>query len=223
MEPAIALASDGFPATEQLILAISRQRRRLERGAGGWALLNRDLRPGAIIRQLTLAALLQDIAAEGPDALYTGPMALAVATAVRAEGGWLAEHDLAAHQTLVREPVTTTRLAATMLVQPPPSQAALALVAMRPLDELSPQDPAYQHHLVTSAGPWPSFGPGALEAVDVDTEHVAARDLLEMHHGPIWSGDTVDTLGDKDLVIGAVHEAVQHALMQPDLCLTTVA
>ena len=151
MEPAIALASDGFPVTEQLILAIGRQRRRLERGAAGWVLLNGDLRPGATLRQLRLAALLRDIAADGPDALYTGPMAMAVATAARAGGGQLAEHDLAAHQTLVREPVTATRLGATMLVQPPPSQAALALVAMRALDELSPQDPVDRVHTAVEA------------------------------------------------------------------------
>ena len=42
-----------------------------------------------------------------------------------------------------------------------------------------------QHHLVTSAGPWPSFDPGALEAVGVGLEHIAARGLLEMHHGPV--------------------------------------
>ena len=51
----------------------------------------------------------------------------------------------------------------------------------------------------------------------------ASRGLLQMQHRPTCRRDTVGALGDKDLVIGAVDEVVQHALMQPDLRLTVVA
>jgi hypothetical protein len=68
-------------------------------------------------------------------------------------------------------------------------------------------------HLFTSADPWPSTRPDALEAIDVHAEHVAARDLLEMHRRASCGGSPIDTLGGKDLVIGAVDEVVQLTLM----------
>jgi gamma-glutamyltranspeptidase/glutathione hydrolase len=130
LEPAIALARDGYPVGEPLLAAVEAQRHRLERGASTWSLLDRNLLPGMLLRQPELARALLAIATDGARAFYTGPLAVEIERTVATEGGTLSAADLAAHQTVERGPVVAEHRGARLWLQPPVSQALLAAMVL---------------------------------------------------------------------------------------------
>src|SRR3989449_9116345 len=89
--PAIALPEQGVPLTWKNVdfyeaapptLGRSQEARRLYLGNGG-------PRPGAVVTYKELAATLRQVAEGGSDVFYPGPIAKAIARAVREAGGWL--------------------------------------------------------------------------------------------------------------------------------------
>jgi gamma-glutamyltranspeptidase/glutathione hydrolase len=158
---AVRVAADGFVLPEALSTRLAGQRHRLERGgAAGWSLL--AARPGEVVVQPALAGVLQRIAADGPDALYRGELAEALCRAVARDGGALAPADLAAHATVVAEPVRVAWGEATVHVQPPVSQGVLLAMALQWLD---------RHAALVDA----ATGPGVLAHVGAElTEAVFA-------------------------------------------------
>src|SRR5207245_9320793 len=70
-------------------LGRAREAQRLYLGNGG-------PRAGAVVTYKELAATLRQVAEGGSDVFYRGPIAKAIARAVREAGGWLDEEDLAA-------------------------------------------------------------------------------------------------------------------------------
>lgn len=137
LAPVIAVAREGFPAGEELVAAMTRQRARLERGSAGWSLLDSASSPGAVVRLPRLADLLELIAEEGPQAFYSGPVAEAVAAAAIADGGSISAADLGTYRALVGDPVSAEALGARVEASPPTSQGILLLVALRWLERLS--------------------------------------------------------------------------------------
>src|SRR5256712_1599700 len=106
--PAIALAEQGVPLTWKIVdfyeaaratLGRSQEARRLYLGNGG-------PRAGAVVTYKELAATLRQVAEGGSDVFYRGPIAKAIARAVREAGGWLDEADLAALAPARREAAT---------------------------------------------------------------------------------------------------------------------
>ena len=114
-------------------------------------MLRQNPRPGDIVRQPTLARTLRAIAGEGRRAFYEGPLAEAMANAVRDDDGWLTTDDLAAHATVVRAPVEATFAGARVLAQPPVTQALLSLMALRALERHPTRDEAVRCHLSVEA------------------------------------------------------------------------
>ncbi|MEA2270061.1 MAG: gamma-glutamyltranspeptidase / glutathione hydrolase [Solirubrobacteraceae bacterium] len=131
LAPAVRLARGGFAVGDPLLQTVAAQRRRLLAGAPGWELLAPGLAAGTAVAQPALARTLERIGAEGPDALYAGALAEAIG---RATAGHVAAADLAAHRTSVLEPIAGRYRDATLLVQPPVSQAVLAVLVLRGLD-----------------------------------------------------------------------------------------
>lgn len=151
LAPAIQLAHEGMPLGEQLHESLLASRARLSRAAGGWSLL-RDAAPvGALVRQPPLAEALRRIAEEGRDALYRGELAAAIARAVQADGGRLAESDLAEHETLCAEPIARSRLGARLTVHPPASQALLLLTALGAFEAAGARPGAERVHALAEA------------------------------------------------------------------------
>ncbi|MGY1701543.1 gamma-glutamyltransferase [Geodermatophilus sp. SYSU D00766] len=133
--PALTLAADGVAVDDDLARAAEVHRPRLERGGGaGWSLLQRP----AHWRQPELAELLERLAVRGAPAFYGGEVAAALAAAVRADGGWLAEEDLAAHRTRVGRPVSVAWHGGTVHVQPPSSQGVLLALALDAVERRLP-------------------------------------------------------------------------------------
>ncbi len=75
-----------------------------------------------------LGEVLRRIAATGADGFYEGPVGLAIAEAVRNEGGVLTVEDLQSYRPTVRQPLTATFHGRTLLTMPPPSSGGIALL-----------------------------------------------------------------------------------------------
>src|SRR2546426_1044151 len=125
VEAAVALAEQGVPLTWKNVdfyeaaratLGRSQEARRLYLGNGG-------PRPGAVVTYKELAATLRQVAEGGSDVFYRGPIAKAIARAVREAGGWLDEADLAALAPEWREPATIAYREHRVSSVPPPLSA----------------------------------------------------------------------------------------------------
>ena len=104
---------------------------------------------GDVLKNPAYAATLRRLAAEGPAALTTGPLAEALVAKVREEPlpGSLTTEDLARYQPRAVEPVCTVWRAYRVCVPPPPSSGVSLLQALELLEhtdvaERTPQDPA---------------------------------------------------------------------------------
>jgi gamma-glutamyltranspeptidase/glutathione hydrolase len=98
------------------------------RAAAAWAasdVLGPPPEVGRRMRMPELAASLRLIAADGPDAVYRGPVAEAIASAT-----WLEEDDLARYRPAWVEPLRMWYRDAEVLELPPPTQGVVALEAL---------------------------------------------------------------------------------------------
>ena len=151
LAPAIGLAGGGFPIGGGLLRMIGEERELLERGAPGWVFLDPELRPGSLVRQPTLAGLLQRIGRHGARAFYEGHCASALEKALAAAGGSLVAADLAAHASVVRDPLRDTYKDFDVAVQPPVSQAVLLLLALGALARSGASSAAERAHVSVEA------------------------------------------------------------------------
>jgi len=155
LAPAIALAEQGVPLTFKNVdffeaaratLGRSREAERLYLGNGG-------LRPGAVVTYKELAATLRQVAEGGSDVFYRGPIAKAIARAVREAGGWLDEADLAALAPEWREPATIAYREHQVSSVPPPFSAFQMLETLNVLEGYDVKawghnSVDYLHHLI---------------------------------------------------------------------------
>jgi gamma-glutamyltranspeptidase/glutathione hydrolase len=97
LQPAIALAEDGFAVDATYCYLADSYRDVLERTEYGRRTFfpnGSALRPGEILRQPELAAFLRGLAAEGADYMYGGEWARQCVATVRAAGGLMTLEDL---------------------------------------------------------------------------------------------------------------------------------
>ena len=85
--------------------------------------------PGERWRNPALAAVLKQIAADGPDALYRGSLARAVCEAATAAGGSMHIDDLAGHRSEWAEPLRVGLEEHELITVPPPCQGAVTALA----------------------------------------------------------------------------------------------
>lgn len=179
LAPAIALAEHGFPVGERLAALLAAHADRLAGRADGWPVAAARA-PGSPVRQPALAATLRAIARDGARAFYDGPMAEAVAAAVRRAAGSMTAEDVRAHATAVGDPVVARFAGARLAVQPPVSQALLAPLVLRHLEAM-PADPLERTHAAVE------LVEAAFAYRDAIAEPGAAARLLgvELQHDPV--------------------------------------
>ena len=129
-EPAIEAATEGVEvgATGSRLWESSRSRL----DAAGEALYFPDGTapvPGQRWRNPALAAVLKQIATDGPDPLYRGPLARAMADATVAAGGSLHVDDLAGHRNDWVEPLRASLGRHELITVPPPCQGTVTALA----------------------------------------------------------------------------------------------
>ena len=129
LAPAVALAEDGLVVDHHTTLMVANALGDLQKDAGTRArFLPNGLPPVAPAPQSglevlrlgcpALARTLKAIAADGANALYSGPLARAIADDVQAMGGYLSTDDLAAVAPVEREPLSRTYREHTITVLP---------------------------------------------------------------------------------------------------------
>ena len=135
VEPAVALARDGFPISAELarslnqVIETSPENTELRRvygqdnGQRPWKADDR-------LVQTDLANTLALIASDGADAFYTGKVADAFEAEMKLGGGIITKADLAGYQAKIRTPIHGTYRGFDIFASPPPSSGGTAVVEM---------------------------------------------------------------------------------------------
>ncbi len=134
LQPAIALARDGFEVPWDQAEIFRTQRERLTRhpatAAAYYAPGGRPYEAGEVLRQADLAGTLQTLAEQGPAAFYTGPIAARIAADMAANDGLITLQDLAAYRALERPVVSADYRGYQVVSMPPPSSGGVHIAQM---------------------------------------------------------------------------------------------
>ena len=148
--PAIRLAEDGFPASAELVAALSGLD---ERGRRSMVeLVSQAIRPGAVVHRPGMAAALRAVAAGGRDAFYGGSFG----SGLQAMGGdWYADEDFAGPIADWVTPLEAEVWGHRLSTIPPNSQGYLTLSGALIAADLDlpddTADPRWAHLLIESA------------------------------------------------------------------------
>lgn len=159
LEPAIALAAEGFTVTVPLATTIARSRAKLARFPTTAAIFLPDgcpPAPGERLVQPDLARSLERIAVEGVATFYTGALARAIVAEMERGGGILTLDDLAAFQPRIwDQPLTGSYRGYHLLTVPEATGGITILQIMNLLEgfDLAALDPDGPHalHLLLEA------------------------------------------------------------------------
>lgn len=157
LQPAIRIASEGFPVTPVIARQWGGSTEKLARDAGARATYlvdgERAPRAGEWFTNPGLASSFQRIADEGPGVLYGGSLGRELVGGLDELGGFLTLEDLATHQPRWVEPLSTDFRGYTVWELPPAGQG---IAALEMLELLEPMDlegmghnsADYLHHLI---------------------------------------------------------------------------
>jgi gamma-glutamyltranspeptidase/glutathione hydrolase len=189
LEPAIALARDGFIVSFDQETKFASSRDRLCRQKASCAYF---YKPGGVpyvagerLVQADLARTLQIIADDGADAFYRGEIADKIVAEMEAGGGLIDKASLADYQPVLREPVRGSYRGYEIVAMPPPSSGGVHVIQMLNILE----------HF-----PLADFGAGSADEVHVLTEvmRLAYADRSKYLGDPAYYDVPVDWLTSKD-------------------------
>jgi gamma-glutamyltranspeptidase/glutathione hydrolase len=156
VEPAVALAAEGFDVTPGLASSLESFLDRARGHPTTLATFYDDGEPYAVgerFRQPELAATLARIRDRGAAGFYTGETARLLVAEMERGGGIITMEDLARYEPVEREPITGTYHGYGVLGMPPPSSGGTALVEMLNILEgfelrtMGHNSAEYVHHL----------------------------------------------------------------------------
>ncbi len=132
IEPAIALARDGFVLTDDMADTLTTWHPRLKRWPASATIFSRPdgtpLGEGDRLVQSDLAETLSAIATQGPRGFYEGPVAEKLAKAISDAGGIMTPADLKSYQAVIRAPVRGNYRGYDIVSMPLPSSGGVVLV-----------------------------------------------------------------------------------------------
>lgn len=132
VEPAIALARDGFIVTDDMADTLPGWHRRLARWLSSAKIFSRPdgtpLGEGDRLVQSDLAETLSAVANQGPRGFYEGPVADKLARAVSDAGGIMTPADLNSYSAVIRTPIRGTYRGYDIVSMPLPSSGGVVLV-----------------------------------------------------------------------------------------------
>ncbi|EIG60303.1 gamma-glutamyltranspeptidase [Bradyrhizobium sp. WSM1253] len=132
LEPAMALARDGFLVGDDIADTLPGWHKRLVRWPSSARIFSRPdgtpLSEGDRLVQSDLAETLSAVAAQGPRGFYEGPVAEKLAKAVADAGGIMTPADLKSYQAVIRAPVRGTYRGYDIVSMPLPSSGGVVLV-----------------------------------------------------------------------------------------------
>jgi len=184
LQPAIAYAEDGAPATPYLaerLAFVAQQPWAHQSWRDVYAPGGKAPAAGALLRVPELGRTLRLVAERGRDVFYEGEIAAATAGFLQREGGFLTREDLAAHRGRWVEPLAIDYHGYTIYEMPPPTQGVTALQALKLAEGLALGDgplDAETVHLLVEAKKL-AFADRAACLADPDCMRVAPRALLD--------------------------------------------
>ncbi|MEM9026578.1 MAG: gamma-glutamyltransferase, partial [Verrucomicrobiota bacterium] len=142
IEPAIALAREGFRVTQDLHYNLKRAKERLSKNAYTQKLYYGEDRTvpavGTTLKLPDLAKTLQTLADGGPDAFYTGEIAATIAEDMSTNGGLISLKDLSDYRVAWRPVVEGDYRGYTIQSMPPSSSGGVHLIQMLNILEMYP-------------------------------------------------------------------------------------
>jgi gamma-glutamyltranspeptidase/glutathione hydrolase len=131
VDPAVALARDGFAVTDGLARSLSGAIEKLRKHPASLLQFTRNGQPyvaGDVLRQPDLARTLERIARQGPAGFYQGETARLVEDEMSARGGLITRADLAAYKAVERPPLKGTYRGYEIIAMPPVSSGGTAVI-----------------------------------------------------------------------------------------------
>ena len=141
LQPAIALAEQGFIVTQDFVDSLRFARIFLEKHPVSTKIFYPNGNfpvVGTIFRQPDLARSLKLIAKEGKKAFYEGEIAQAIVKEMQASGGLITLDDLAKYKPVIRKPIQGNYKGYDIYSMPPPSSGGIHLIQI--LNILKPFD-----------------------------------------------------------------------------------
>lgn len=133
VQPAVALARDGFEVTHGLARSLAGQLDEFKKYPASLAQFSKNGKPyeaGDILKQPDLAKTLQRIADQGPAGFYEGETAALIEKEMKAHGGLITMADLKAYQAKKRGVISSTYRGYEIYGMPPPSSGGIAVAQM---------------------------------------------------------------------------------------------
>ncbi|HYB94508.1 MAG TPA: gamma-glutamyltransferase [Vicinamibacterales bacterium] len=133
VQPAIALARDGFEVSHGLARSLAGQLDDFKKYPASLAQFSKNGKPyeaGDILKQPDLAKTLTRIAEQGPAGFYEGETAALIEKEMKANGGLITMADLKAYQAKKRGVIKGTYRGYEIIGMPPPSSGGTAVVQM---------------------------------------------------------------------------------------------
>jgi gamma-glutamyltranspeptidase / glutathione hydrolase len=133
VDPAIALARDGFTVSDALARSLKGVQANMQKYPASIAQFTKAGVPyeaGETLKQPDLARTLERIAAQGPAGFYQGETALAVEKEMLAHGGLITREDLKNYAAKKRVPVKGNYRGYEVISMPPISSGGVALIEM---------------------------------------------------------------------------------------------
>ncbi len=131
VQPAIALARDGFEVSHGLARSLAATLDDFEKYPASLAQFSKNGKPyeaGDILKQPDLAKTLTKIAEQGPAGFYEGDVAAMIEKEMKANGGLITMADLKAYQAKKRGVIKGTYRGYDIIGMPPPSSGGTAVV-----------------------------------------------------------------------------------------------
>ena len=133
VEPAVALARDGFVLSEGLARSLKEYLPQFRKFPASLAQFSKNGTPyaaGETLKQPDLARTLERIAAGGPAGFYEGETAALIEKEMKAEGGLITAADLRAYEAKKRVPLRGTYRGYEVIGMPPVSSGGTTLLLM---------------------------------------------------------------------------------------------
>lgn len=185
MQPAIRLASDGFPIS-QFLAGLLQNSKAMAEFPVSHRIFQRDGKyyaAGDVFKQPELAATLRRIAKNGPEEFYRGQTARDLAKQMKENGGLITLADLENYKAKVRTPLQRTYSADgqkwEVITSPPPSSGGVAIIEALNILQTVPlkswDDPESVHWVVEAMRR--AFADRAMYLADPDFEKLPIAQL----------------------------------------------
>ncbi len=134
LQPAIELASRGFPVDLELSKSLTQVKGRMESSQASMDIFYKKggetYSEGETLIQKDLAWSLKQIADNGPGSFYNGAIAKKIDSFMKQNGGLITSHDLKSYKAVTRKPVQGEYRGYKIYSMPPPSSGGVHVIQM---------------------------------------------------------------------------------------------